>query len=60
MAVYDLQIPISEEAIRTLHVGDQVRLYGLMVTARDAAHKYHEGHLLSGARNPGKRPRDPR
>jgi fumarate hydratase subunit beta len=40
MAVYDLQIPISEETIRALHVGDQVRLYGVMVTARDAAHKY--------------------
>ena len=36
----DLHIPISEEAIRGLHVGDQVRLYGVMVTARDAAHKY--------------------
>jgi fumarate hydratase subunit beta len=40
MAVHDLQIPISEAAIRELHVGDQVRLYGLMITARDAAHKY--------------------
>lgn len=40
MAVYDLRIPISEDAIRKLHVGDQVRLHGLVVTARDAAHKY--------------------
>lgn len=40
MANYDLQIPISEEAIRSLHVGDQVRLYGTVITARDAAHKY--------------------
>ena len=40
MAAYDLTIPISEEAIRALHVGDTVRLTGVMVTGRDAAHKY--------------------
>jgi len=40
MATYDLSIPISEDAIRTLHVGDTVRLSGVMVTGRDAAHKY--------------------
>jgi len=35
-----LTIPISEKAIRALHVGDAVRLSGVMVTGRDAAHKY--------------------
>jgi len=40
MATYKLDIPISEEAIRALHVGDMVRLSGLMVTGRDTAHKY--------------------
>jgi len=40
MATYDLTIPISEKAIRALHVGDAVRLSGVMVTGRDAAHKY--------------------
>ena len=40
MSIVDLQIPISDDAIRTLHIGDQVRLYGTVVTARDAAHKY--------------------
>jgi len=40
MPVVDLHIPISEEAIRAVHVGDQVRLHGIVVTARDAAHKY--------------------
>jgi fumarate hydratase class I len=40
MATYDLSIPISEEAIRALRVGDAVRLSGVMVTGRDAAHKY--------------------
>ncbi len=36
----DLTIPISEEEIRGLHVGDTVSLSGVMLTARDAAHKY--------------------
>jgi fumarate hydratase subunit beta len=40
MSAVDLSIPISEDAIRALHVGDTVRLSGVMVTGRDAAHKY--------------------
>ncbi len=40
MSIVDLTIPISEEAIRALHVGDTVRLFGVIVTGRDAAHKY--------------------
>ena len=40
MATYDLTIPVSDEAIQKLRVGDLVRLTGVMVTARDAAHKY--------------------
>lgn len=46
MAIVDLHIPISEEAIRSLHVGDQVRLYGVAITARDAAHKYIEDTFM--------------
>ena len=53
MAVYDLQIPISEEAIRGLHVGDQVRLHGLMVTTRDAAHKYMKDTFFEGSEMSG-------
>jgi len=34
-----LDIPISEEKIRSLKVGDTVLLSGVMVTARDAGHK---------------------
>jgi fumarate hydratase subunit beta len=34
-----LTVPISEEAISALRVGDQVQLSGVIVTARDAAHK---------------------
>ncbi len=40
MASYDLTIPISEAEVRALHVGDTVQLSGVMVTGRDAAHKY--------------------
>jgi len=40
MATYELETPIPEESIRTLHVGDTVYLSGLIVTGRDAAHKY--------------------
>jgi fumarate hydratase subunit beta len=35
-----LTIPISEADIRALRVGDAVLLDGVMVTGRDAAHKY--------------------
>lgn len=34
-----LKTPISEEEIRELKVGDEVLLSGVIVTARDAAHK---------------------
>lgn len=37
--LHKLTIPISEEAVTALRVGDQVHLSGLIVTARDAAHK---------------------
>lgn len=35
-----IDIPVKEEQIRKLKVGDEVELYGTIVTARDAAHKY--------------------
>jgi fumarate hydratase subunit beta len=34
-----LDIPIAEKAVRGLRVGDEVSLHGIVVTARDAAHK---------------------
>jgi fumarate hydratase class I len=40
MSAIDLTIPISEEAVRSLHVGDTVQLSGVIVTGRDTAHKY--------------------
>ncbi len=35
-----IQLPTSERVIRDLQVGDEVGISGLMITARDAAHKY--------------------
>lgn len=40
MSTYHLTLPISEEDVRTLKVGDTVFLSGVMTTGRDAAHKY--------------------
>jgi fumarate hydratase class I len=48
MATLELHTPITEEAIRALHVGDQVRIYGTIVTARDAAHKYMKDTFFHG------------
>lgn len=36
----DIKLPVSEETIRKLKVGDVVSITGVMMTARDAAHKY--------------------
>jgi hypothetical protein len=40
MMTHKLTIPIPEETIRTLHIGDTVRLSGVITTARDIAHKH--------------------
>jgi fumarate hydratase subunit beta len=36
----ELRLPVFEEQIRKLRVGDEVAISGVMITARDAAHKY--------------------
>jgi fumarate hydratase class I len=36
----ELRLPVSEQDIRALKVGDEVAISGVMITARDAAHKY--------------------
>ena len=42
-----LKTPISEEQIRSLKVGDEVGITGIVFTGRDAVHKYlHEGGAL--------------
>ena len=43
-----LNIPISEEQIRSLKVGDSVLLNGVVFTARDTAHKYMMDNFISG------------
>ena len=43
-----LTVPITEEQIRTLKVGDQVLLNGVIYTARDAAHKYMMESFIAG------------
>ena len=39
MAEIEISTPISEEAVRRLRTGDHVYLSGVIITARDAAHK---------------------
>jgi fumarate hydratase class I len=35
-----INVPTDEATVRSLHVGDEVLLNGILVTARDVAHKY--------------------
>ena len=43
----ELTTPVSEAAVRSLKVGDEVTLRGTLFTGRDAVHKYlHEGGQL--------------
>ena len=44
-----LNIPISEEEIRDLRVGDAIQISGIATTGRDAAHKYMVETLIKGA-----------
>ena len=44
-----LTVPISEEQIRSLKVGDQVLLTGVIFTGRDAAHKYMIDNFVKGS-----------
>lgn len=44
----DLHIPISEAQILSLNAGDAVRISGIAVTGRDAAHKYMVETLIEG------------
>jgi fumarate hydratase class I len=47
-----LTIPINEADIRALHVGDAVLLDGVMVTGRDAAHKYMAENFIKSSAVP--------
>lgn len=47
-----LTTPIGDEAIRDLKVGDSVALSGMMVTGRDAAHKWMIETFIKKTRQP--------
>jgi fumarate hydratase subunit beta len=48
----NLTMPISDEEIRKLNVGDPVSLSGVMITGRDAAHKWMIDTFIKGTRQP--------
>lgn len=47
-----LNMPIHDETIRDLKVGDPVMLSGVMITARDAAHKWMVETFIKKTREP--------
>jgi fumarate hydratase class I len=47
-----LNMPINDEAIRSLKVGDSVLLNGIMITGRDAAHKWMVDTFIKQTRQP--------
>ncbi|MCX6079049.1 MAG: FumA C-terminus/TtdB family hydratase beta subunit [Chloroflexi bacterium] len=48
----EINIPISDETIRELKVGEPVQLNGIMVTGRDAAHKWMIETFIKKTREP--------
>jgi len=48
----EITMPISDETIRSLNVGEPVLLTGVMVTGRDAAHKWLEETFIKKTRAP--------
>lgn len=47
-----LNMPLTDEAIRSLKVGDPVLLNGIMITGRDAAHKWMVDTFIKKTRQP--------
>ncbi len=47
-----LKMPLSDETVRSLKVGDSVLLSGIMVTGRDAAHKWMVDTFIKKTRQP--------
>ncbi len=52
MATYHLRTPLSEEDVRRLRVGDIVYVTGIIVTARDSAHRRLLEIVESGGKPP--------
>jgi fumarate hydratase subunit beta len=48
----EITIPISDETIRSLHVGEPVELSGIMMTGRDAVHKWMSDTFIKKTREP--------
>ena len=47
-----INVPISDEDIRSLKVGDTVHLNGVIMTGRDAAHKFMIEHFIKNEVQP--------
>jgi fumarate hydratase subunit beta len=47
-----LNMPLSDDTIRSLKVGDPVSLNGIMITGRDAAHKWMVDTFIMKTRQP--------
>ena len=50
--MHRLTVPISDEEIRALKVGDTVLLNGVIMTGRDAAHKFMIEHFIKSEVQP--------
>jgi fumarate hydratase subunit beta len=48
----EITIPISDDVIRSLHAGDPVNLTGVMITGRDAVHKWMSETFITRAHEP--------
>jgi fumarate hydratase subunit beta len=48
----EITIPISDDVIHSLHVGEPVQLSGVMLTGRDAVHKWMSETLIKKTRPP--------
>jgi fumarate hydratase class I len=48
----ELTIPISDEDIRSVHIGEPVLLSGVMMTGRDAVHKWMSETFIKKTRPP--------
>jgi len=48
----EISIPISDDVIRSLHVGEPVELTGIMLTGRDAVHKWMSETFIKKTRQP--------
>jgi fumarate hydratase class I len=48
----EITIPISDDVIRSLHVGEPVQLSGVMLTGRDAVHKWISETFIRKTRPP--------